>query len=356
MLKSLLDSLRSSQRIVLTTHARPDGDAIGSQLGLGLYLDAVGKTVSMINTDPMPYSLEWLPGSDRIEVFDAGIRHREVLDAAELVVVLDTNAESRLGRLGRLIRDVSAPVALVDHHTDPEDWFNIVYRSEAVSSTGQLVYEIMAADRPDVIGRDIATALYVAIMTDTGSFRFSNVTPRVHEIIGDIIARGGLDVARSHAEVYDKKSLSGIRLLSRVLQTVTLSNEGQVAHMVVSRDALRDTGAPVEETDGFVNWGLAIEGVRASLIFTETERGTKVSFRSKGEDHVHRWAQSLGGGGHPNASGAFLRMPLDDAIRKVVGSAERHLDLSSTHETSELSDADQDYLSMLNAQTRERRS
>lgn len=320
---SIIDLLDAASNVVISVHTRPDGDAIGSQLALGMFLEKKGKRVTYLNADPHPYNLDWLPGRDRLELYTGALKHVAALDRADVVVIADTNAEHRIGDHGRLIREGKATTLLVDHHTDPETWFNAMYRRESASSTGELVYEIIAAWDVDALDEAIATNLYVAIMTDTGSFRFSSVTPALHRIIADLMERGGLDVARLHSEVYDKRTPEGMRLMGRILDTLTLTLDGQLAHMSVTRSALADTGASVEETEGLVNQALAVEGVRVALIFTETERGTKISFRSKGDDHVHQWARSLGGGGHRNASGAFVHKPLDATIRMAIETAPR---------------------------------
>lgn len=342
--------IERAHRFVLTTHARPDGDAIGSVLSLAFYLRDKGKSVRIINCDPTPFNLEWLPGADAIEVFDGGLEQLEAIASADVVALLDGNALSRVGPMGSSVQGSSAVKLLIDHHTDPESWFDVAYAREDVSSTGQLIFEIITADDPARLTTEIASALYTAILTDTGSFRFSNVTPEVHRAVAEILERGHLDPAELHARIYDRKSLAGLRLLSRMLATMQLSHQDQVAHTVISRRMLEETGANIEETEGYGNWGLAIEGVRVSILFTETERGTKASFRSKAGDHVHRWAQSLGGGGHPNASGAFVRKPLESAIRRVLDGAPKFLNLNEPDgESEDLSDEDRDYLSMLKA-------
>lgn len=357
MPETLSRRLLDAQRLVLTTHERPDGDAVGSEIALALYLRGLGKEVHVFNTDPAPHTMEWLPGADLLTVFDGSIDQREAIAAADVILVVDTNAEHRLGRVGPSVRSSGAHTVVVDHHTDPESWFDSAYRRESASSTGQLVYEIICAHDADRIDSAVATALYVAIMTDTGSFRFSNVSPEVHRVVADLLERGGLEPSVIHAEVFDKRSPEGLRLLSRVLQTLTLAHDRQVAWMAVTPRMLKETESSIEETEGFVNWGLSIEGVRVSMLFTETERGTKVSFRSKGEWHVHRWAQALGGGGHPNASGAFVRKPLDETTDRVVAQAPRYLNLEvAADEPDPVSDEDEAYLAaLLNLQNRESR-
>lgn len=340
------DLLRSANRLVLSTHTRPDADAIGSELALARFLRGEGKNVEIINHDPAPYNLDWMPGNESIRVYDGSLEQLEIIDAADLIVILDTNAEHRLGDVGQFLRNASAHKMLIDHHTDPEDWFDLQIVRESASSAGELVYEILAAWDADRIDHDIALALYTAIMTDTGSFRFSNVTPELHRITADLIERGSLDVSVIYSDVNDRKSLEGLHLLGRVLESIELAYGGVLATAVVSRRSMSSTGASSEETDGFVNQLLSIDGVRVAALLTETEKGTKISFRSKGDIYVHKWAQSLGGGGHRNASGAFVSDTLDAVRRSVVKSAPKYLDLDSS-EDDEVDPEDAEYLSSL---------
>jgi len=349
-IQEIIQKLSSCERVVLSTHTRPDGDAIGSQLALGKFLSSKGIQVWMINSDPMPYNLEWMPGADSIIVYDGSLDQVEALANADAVVVLDTNGVSRLGQVGELMKSSQGTRILIDHHTDPETWFDLSLRRESASSTGELLFELMAEWDLDAIDEDGAVALYVAIMTDTGSFRFSSVTPQLHRHIAQLLEVSTMDSASIHSEVFDKKSVEGLRLLSSVLSTVQIHHNGLVGSMVVSKRSLKDSGASVEETDGFVNHLLSIEGVNVALMYTETERGTKISFRSKGNYHVHKWAQSFGGGGHRNAAGAFVRADLESVIRNSVESATKFIETNTDGIDGGISDEDADYLSMLGVQ------
>lgn len=347
MVADIVPFLKSANRVVITTHTRPDGDAIGSQVALGTFLASKGKEVWMINADPVPYNLEWLPGSGDVRVYDHSVELVEAIASADAVIIADTNALHRLGTPGNQIKATGGKRILIDHHTDPEDWFDMSHRRETASSTGELVYELMAGWDVTGISAEVAQALYVAIMTDTGSFRFSNVSPTLHRMTADLLERAGVNAAWMHSMVYDRKSPEGMKLLAAVLSTQQLHFDGAVGTMVVTRQMLEDTGAPVEETDGFVNMLLSIEGVHVAMLLTETARGTKISFRSKGEWEVHKWAQSMGGGGHRNAAGAFRAGSLEAALQHILTSAPDYLALIETETESALSEEDAEYLAML---------
>ena len=349
MLDQIVGILKKSKSVTISSHTRPDGDAIGSQLALGLFLEKKGISVSLINQDPAPYTLDWLPGIERLQIFDGSIDQRERIARADAVLICDTNTEDRLGEVGASLKSTSAKKILIDHHTDSEEWFDLSLSRVTASSTGQLVYEIIQAWDIEAIDNAIASSLYVAVMTDTGSFRFSNVTGDVHRLIADVLDRGQLDTGQIHANIYDRRSPEGIELLSQVLATLEMHFDGAVGSMVISRRALGETGASIEEAEGFVNHILSIDGIRVALLFTETERGTKVSFRSKGEDHVHKWAQALGGGGHKNASGAFIRKPLEKSMKRAVEMASTYIHFGSDGASIEenLKQEDAEYLTTL---------
>ena len=331
-LADILSLVEKHDRLFLTSHIRPDGDALGSEVAFASFLAKLGKQVTVLNSGPPPMNMEWLPGIRDIGVFDGSLAHRQCIDEAGAVFVLDTNVENRLGKLAGPVRGARGAKALIDHHTHPEDWFDVRYVSTTVSSTGELVYGIVAACDPDLIDARIATALYTAIMTDTGSFRYQGVTPKLHRIVADIMERGAIVPALIHSAIFDHRSMAGLHLLGRTLETVRLYCGGRVAAITVTPRMLEDTGASSEETEGFVNYVLSIDRVEAAVLFLETARGTKMSFRSQGDIPVDKWARVFGGGGHKNASGAFLLEPLEKARDKVIRAAPRYIGVSASDE------------------------
>jgi phosphoesterase RecJ-like protein len=172
-------------------------------------------------------------------------------------------------------------------------------------------------------------------MTDTGSFRYSAVVPGLHRIVADILERGNLTPAPIHTAVYDTRSLQSLRLLSSTLATISLRHDGQIGYMFITSQMLRDLGADSEEAEGFVNYVLSIDGVKAGLLFLETAKGTKISFRSTGDVHVNGWARAFGGGGHRNASGAFVIQSLEKTIEDVMEAAPRFVALSAVEAPDE---------------------
>jgi phosphoesterase RecJ-like protein len=220
---------------------------------------------------------------------------------------------------------------------------------ESAAAAGELVYEIIDALDPSLIDTEIATGLYTAIMTDTGSFRYSSVTPRIHRIIADILERGGIEAAPIHERIFDRKSMQGLRLLGRMLNRIRLRYDGQVAYSVVTQRMVNDTNASWDDKEGFVNYVLSIEGVKAALLFSETNDGSKISFRSEADVRVDEWARHFGGGGHRNAAGAYVKRPtFEEVIEDVIDAASQFIEFDSPYPAGDdLSPEDEAYLETL---------
>ena len=349
MLDDVLSLIRENDRFFITTHLGPDGDALGSQLALGRFLKKLGKTVAMVNSDEQDYNLDWMPGVDRVDVFDNSLSQHEALAEADVAFVLDTNDEERIGKVGSLVRDANATTVLIDHHLEPERWFDLLFVRDSAAATGELIYEIIEGIDSDLIDEETATALYTAIMTDTGSFRYSNVTPALHRIIADILERGDIEPAPIHETIYDRKSMPGLRLLGRMLNRIRLRYNGQLGYSVVTQRMVEDTGASWDDKQGFVNYVLSIEGVKAALLFSEVDDGAKISFRSEADVRVDEWARSFDGGGHRNAAGAYVKRPtFEKTIEDVVDAAPNYIAFEPRHAPDEeLSPEDRSYLKTL---------
>ncbi len=349
MLDDVVRLIRENEDFFLVTHLGPDGDALGSQIALGRFLQKLGKRAAMINSEEPPYSLDWMPGADDVEVFDGSLDQHEALADADVAFVLDTNDEERLGKVGSMVRESTATTVLIDHHLEPEQWFDLAFVRDRAAATGELIYELIAAIDPDLIEETIATGLYTAIMTDTGSFRYSSVTPQLHRIVADILERGAISPAPIHETIYDRKSMPGLRLLGRTLNRIRLRYDGQLGYSAVTQRMVEDTGASWDDKQGFVNYVLSIEGVKAALLFSEVDDGAKISFRSEADVRVDEWARHFGGGGHRNAAGAYVKRPsFEEAIEDVVEAAGRFVEFDTPHgPDGQLSPEDQAYLETL---------
>ena len=332
-LAALREQLLDARSVTLTTHIRPDGDALGTEIAIARWLRGMGKRVYCLNADPEPKPLRWLLDEQPrklVRTYDTGaLSHAELVDGADVRLVVDTGAENRLGATGKPFRaaaEMGKPTLLLDHHPDPENWFTAACVRTDAAAAGEIAYDLIAGHDPDAIDRAIATALYVAIMTDTGSFRFGATTPRTHAIISDLMARGDFRPEPIHVALYDGKTPEALRLLGLALGTIRTHYGGRLASMTISQDTLRASGADFEETEGLIKYALSMEGAVAAVIFLETLSGIKISFRSKGDCPINGWAARFGGGGHPNASGAYVTDKSLEHVRKeVLDSAPAHV-------------------------------
>ena len=329
-LAAIRDAVFAADRLVLTTHLRPDGDAIGSEIALARALMALGKSVLILNVDAVPRVLDWLVDEQPVglvQTYVSGdLGQARAIAEADALVVLDANAKNRLGAVGDLFQQSGKPVLLVDHHPDPETWFTRSCVRTDAAAAAEIVYDLVAGHDPALIDRAVATAIYVGVMTDTGSFRYAATTPRTHAVVADVLERGDLRPEPIHVALFDGRSVASLRLLSAALATIRTHYDGRFATIFVTQNTIRQSGAFFDEAEGLVNYALALDGVVAAAIFLELPSGVKLSFRSKGDCPINGWANHFGGGGHANASGAYVAgATLKTLLVDVVDSAPAHV-------------------------------
>ena len=316
-----LRSLRAARRVILTTHMNADGDGCGAQVAMAAWLRALGTEAWIVNPTPFPSMFDFLVPESSWVASSASDRGRELCAQADLAVVLDTGEIPRLGRVKPMIEGLRTVV--VDHHPPGDRPIpGVSFRDPQASATGELVYDLMvASDGP--WPREALVGIYVAILTDTGSFRFSNSTPGSHRVTAELVERG-VDPEEMYLQVYGGFPLRRFRLLQACLETLETDDGGGVSWMQVPRAAYDDLGASPDDLEGLVDYPRTVVGTEVALLFRQTERGdTKVSLRSNGPVDVNALARQFGGGGHVKASGALLDEPPDDAIPRVVTAARR---------------------------------
>jgi len=315
----ILKSLKNSKKVLITTHTNPDGDAIGSALALYHYLINNNITTQVIISDDIPRNMKFLSGSKSVEIYNPN-RHNYFINIVDTIVFLDLNDISRTRSLSHILEQSKALKIVIDHHTNPKDFANLLYSDIEVSSTGELIYRLITSDNGFKLNKEIAECLYVAIMTDTGSFRFQRTTAEVHRIIAELI-EAGADPYTIYDYVYNQNPLNIVRLLGIALSKMQLYFNGKVCIMALDKNDFAATGTNFRDTEFFVDRTLSVEGVEIGILVTEVlERGEfKISFRSKGDIKVNSIAQALGGGGHLNAAGATIKsFSLDAALQSVI--------------------------------------
>jgi phosphoesterase RecJ-like protein len=311
-IESLGEIFNQHQTFALMSHMRPDGDAIGSQLGLGLALEAMGKTVFYWNEDGLPDSLAFLPSSEKISLPPAEAPQIDV------AIALDTATKVRLGE-GNLIAAAKAKLWVnIDHHISNPRYGDVNYVDATSPATGQIVYEILqhlGMPLPDG-ARD---AIYVAVSTDTGSFQYDSTTARTYRMAADLMDRG-LNVGDINAKTYDSHPYRRIELLRALLNTLELTPDGKVAHWQMLDHLRTDLALKPEDSEGLIDMIRAIRGVQVAVFFEELPGGkVRVSMRSKDRSvNVCDIAAQFGGGGHALAAGIRMPGPISDAKQQVL--------------------------------------
>lgn len=315
-LEGIVRLFRERDRFLIACHENPEGDAIGSELALALALRKTGKTATVLNSDPVPSNLRFLPGADTV-VFDGDGSGYEV------AVVLDCGSPERTGRVGAELRKCAVTVN-IDHHVTNGRHGELCLVDPAAAATGVLIYRVLDA-MGVAIDPEIAVNLYVSILTDTGSFRYSNANPEAFEIAAEMVRRG-VDPWSVSERVYETRSRESVGLLGRVLSSLETAASGKVAAITTMRRDLEDFRARKDSLEGFVNYPRSIAGVEVAVAFREEGDGEfRVSFRAKGRVDVATIAADFGGGGHRNASGCTVTGTLPEVKRRVFAALEEAL-------------------------------
>ncbi|MBK9420260.1 MAG: DHH family phosphoesterase [Flavobacteriales bacterium] len=316
---ALADLLRSPRRIALVTHFNPDGDAVGSTTGLAAVLSAEGHDVQVILPNPAPRNLHWMPGyGEAIDHISAPKACAEMIASADLLFCLDFNRQDRVEGLEAAVRAHPLKV-LIDHHRDPDDFARVAFSDVKASSTCQMVHDVVdALGMGKSINADAANSLYTGIMTDSGSFRFPSTTPHTLRVAADLLERGAKPES-IHAAIMDDNSLERMRLIGFALSERLEMMPGNEATVIAlsKEDHERFHYSP-GDTEGLVNYGLGIRGVRLSVLLAERNGLVKLSLRSKGKLPVNEFlAAHFEGGGHANAAGGKSTLPLAVTVAKL---------------------------------------
>jgi phosphoesterase RecJ-like protein len=313
-IQNIVEAIRQSRTVLVVSHEGPDGDAVGSSLGLAAFLRAAGKQATVHLADPVPELYRFLPGADQVvaTIPDQDYDLAFVLDVGEF-----RRAGNQFGSFKRIGRTIN-----LDHHLTCENFGTYNLIDTAAAATGLLVWRVASA-YGFIADYDTALCLYVAILTDTGSFRYSNANREAFEVAGLLVEQGGLNAWSVSEKLFESQPRKRLELLSRVLPTLEFVRNGQVASIAVTLDMYAATGTDAELTDGFVNYPRSVAGVEVAILFRQLEeRRFKVGFRSKGTVNVALLAQGFGGGGHHNAAGGTVDGTLEEVKQIVYGAVE----------------------------------
>jgi len=317
---TLKNLLAQPKKIVITTHHKPDGDAMGSSLGLYNYLIQQGHHTQVITPTDYPDFLSWMPGNAEVVIYTENTEKANALIAdADIVFCLDFNNLSRINEMGEEVRRADAYKIMIDHHLEPEDFDDFRHWDINACAAAQLVYSFIVdvLDNKNLINKDVATCLYTGIMTDSGSFRLPNTTSAVHRVVADLIDAGAVNY-RIHELVYNSASENRLRFLGHcLLNCLEVLPEFNTAIIVVSKQDLQKYDVNTGDTEGVVNYALSMASIRLAAFIVERKDQVKLSLRSKGDFPANEICKLyFSGGGHRNAAGGHSTASLQEVVNQ----------------------------------------
>ncbi|QEK12229.1 bifunctional oligoribonuclease/PAP phosphatase NrnA [Crassaminicella thermophila] len=314
--KEIAELFYKAHNILLLPHIIPDGDTIGSSIALYLALKKLGKNPYVLIEDDIPYNIEFLMPYNICYDLDEEI----VLD---LVVSIDCSDTDRLGDRRKYVDQVKSSLN-IDHHVTNTNFAMYNYVDSKAAATGELVYSIIKALEVPIT-KDIATCIYTALSTDTGSFKYDNTSPKTHRIAAELLEKN-IDLNRITTEIYQKKPIHKVRLLSAALNTLEFYFEGKLAILSITKDMLEENKAKIEDADNFIEFARDIDGVEVGVLLKEVSKNQiKVGFRAKYDVDVSKVAKVFDGGGHKKASGCTIYSSIEEAKRNIVKIIDNYL-------------------------------
>jgi phosphoesterase RecJ-like protein len=320
-LDRIVEAIAARRRFVISSHSRPDGDSIGSQLAMAFALRALGKEVTVVNSDAAPGPLMTFPGVPDIQIAD---RVSGEFDAA---IIMECGDLARTGVAGL----DQYFVINIDHHPGNSRYGQINWFDSTAAACGEMVYDLVRALGVP-LSSDIAAHVYLAILTDTGSFHYSSISPRTFEICRETLL-AGVDPVRVARNVYDSNNMGRLKLFGAVLSAMQLDPTGRVAIVYLDHEMARAAGGTYEDTEGLINLPLTVKEIRAVVFFKQAEgEEYRVSMRSKGDIDIGAVAKDFGGGGHKNAAGCTVHGGIDALQKLLVEKIERAIELADAED------------------------
>ena len=319
----VLNLLSTPKKIAIIPHRNPDGDALGSTLGLYHVLKQLNHEVKVIAPNEFPDFIAWLPESNQVQIFEKDkVNTTAFLEAAELIFTLDFNAFHRTGeQMEAVLSKLTAPFIMIDHHQMPDDYALVTISDVNFGSTCELLYNFLTElDLNKYINTDAATCIYTGIVTDSGSFKFKKTTGNTHRVVADLIDKG-VDNPMVHAKLFNTSSYNRLQLLGRALENLKVLPTHRTAFTTLSQKELYEFNFQKGDTEGIVNYGLSIKEVDFAAIFIENkdEGIIKISFRSEGDFDVNEFSRKhFNGGGHINAAGGKSMVSMEETIANFV--------------------------------------
>jgi phosphoesterase RecJ-like protein len=319
-LQKIVEAIQARQRFVISSHSRPDGDSIGSQVAAAFALRALGKQVTIVNADPAPPPLMQFPGVPAITIAD---RAEGEFDAAIIMECGDL-ARTGVGGLERFF------VINIDHHPGNTEYGQLNWFDAGAAACGEMVFDLIRALKVP-LSPEIATHIYLAILTDTGSFHYSSISPRTFDICREAL-EAGVDPVQVARNVYDSNNVGRLKLFGTVLSSMQMDSTARIAIMYLDHEMARQAGGTYEDTEGIINLPLTVKEIEAVVFFKQNEGDEyRVSMRSKGPIDIGSVAKEFGGGGHKNAAGCTVSGPIDTLQKTFIEKIEEAIDGRPAH-------------------------
>ena len=323
-MREVIEAIKNNKKFLITAHVNLEGDSLGSQLAMKELLLGMGKKAFIIDSDPVPEHYRFLPKAGEV----SNLLEKRIEDF-DVAVVLDCPTLNRTGKVKDIINNKAKVIINIDHHISNEKFGKINWVDPHASSAGEMVYRLFK-ETGVKLTKEVALSLYIAILTDTGSFNYDNTSSVTHEIAGELLGYG-LDPAIVSESVYERRSVEDIKLLALVLGTLKVNKKGSIAHLEVTKEMLEKTGADIAKSEDLINFARSIDKIKVAILFKEglkDKARINVSFRSKGNGDtidVNKIAANFGGGGHMRASGCIITGTLEEAKKKVLAKVEEEL-------------------------------
>jgi len=306
--------LQKNNNFLITSHVNLDGDGIGSELAFYFILKKLKKKPIILNQDKLPKIYDFLPGSNKVHCLEDNCIDTKSIDVG---IVLDCSNVKRIGKTYEIFKNIKT-IINIDHHKSNENFGSLNYVDSSVSSVGEIIYELIKSINIDLLDEDISTCLFAAIITDTGSFRYSNVSSKTFKIASDLTSFG----IKPHLiadNIYNRNTYSGLKLLGEALSTLEMDDSNCVSWLTITRKMLNNAKANDEEIEGIIDVATTLDNIEISILFRETkDNKIKISFRSKGNFDVNKFAGKFKGGGHPNAAGCLCSGKMDKIKEKIL--------------------------------------
>ncbi len=336
--KQIIQEIKRSTNILISTHINPDGDGLGSEAALYRYLKKMDKNPIILNSSSFVKEYAFLNEDEIFNQYDK-VQHKKLLRGIDLIIILDVSSISRLGKIWHDLVPLDVNMICIDHHppkvttvmkessrdsfggsfrANDGNFFNISVIDETASATACLIYELIKEISPELMDVKIAEALYAGVMTDTGSFRFENTTTNAMEMAIEMM-NYGVKPSVVYRDVYENKKPAQMKLLGLALQEVKFEEDGKLAWFSITQEQIKSCGAVTEDVDGFTDYVRSINGIEVVVMFLEVNKKcVRMNFRSKGKVIVNRIAEKYNGGGHKFAAGAITKLTLDETIKQVL--------------------------------------